>query len=430
MRFGLVTFLSVLVCSHSLAQLPTYEPPRAWKLADGKSLNASVMSYDGKVLTLRLPNGQRWETTVDQVSPEDATYLTEWVERQPIVMPAVVGVDPNTMKVEVVSEDERNGLYVYRTAHFEFESEGKFTTSLLRDVGRNFEATYELLKALPWGIQPKPAQGEYFRAKLFRTESGYQVAGGPVNSSGVYMPGKALFMVPFASIGLKTVGQSYAKNDNYDTHTLVHELTHEMMHHWLDLLPPWVVEGTAEYTAVLPLSLGKFRLSAAKNGLKDYVDYLKRRTIDGMPEPYPLAELFNVTPQQWHDILVGNPRISGRLYFTSYLLVYYFMELEEKGDRKLFVKYFREVGAMRQRMETFLKDFEEFKKLPGVEVNADGSFRYPSNLTPPKVPEPFTSNEAMAAYQKQMLQILLNGRTEGELMEQIRSAYMRLGVKL
>jgi hypothetical protein len=430
MRFGLAVFLSILVCSHALAQLPTFEPPRAWKLADGKTVNASVLSYDGKTLALKLPNGQRWETTVDQVSPEDVTYLTEWVERQPIVMPAVVGVDPNTMKVEVVSEDERNGLYVYRTAHFEFESEGKFTTSLLRDVGRNFEATYELLKALPWGIQPEPAQGEYFRAKLFRTKERYREAGGPENSGGVYMSGKALFMVPFSSIGLKVVGQSYAKDDNYDTKTLVHELTHEMMHHWLDLLPPWVVEGTAEYTAVLPLSLGKFRLSAAKNGLKDYLDYLKRKTMDGIPEPYPLAELFNVTPQQWHVILVGNPRISGRLYFTSYLLVYYFMELEDKGDRKLFVKYFREVGAMRKQMDTFLKDFEEFKKLPGVEVNADGSFRYPSNLTPPKVPEPFTSNEAMVAYQKQMLQILLNGRTEAELMEEIRSAYKRLGVKL
>jgi len=430
MRFGLVVFLMVLVCSRALAQLPTYEPPRAWKLADGRSLQAAVMSYDGKALVLKLPNGQRWETTVDQVSPEDVTYLTEWTERQPIVMPAVVGVDPATMKIEVVSEDERNGLYVYRTAHFEFESEGKFTTSLLRDVGRNFEATYELLKALPWGIQPQPAQGEYFRAKLFRTESGYQAAGGPVNSSGVYMPGKALFMVPFASIGLKTVGQSYAKNDNYDTHTLVHELTHEMMHHWLGLLPLWVIEGTAEYTAILPLNVGKFRLTGAKNGLKDYLDYLKRYSRDGVPEPYPLEDLFTVSHEKWGEAREKDLSASHRLYFTSYLLVYYFMELEGKGDRKLFVKYFREVGKMRQAMDTFLKDFEEFKKLPGVEVSADGSFRYPSNLTPPKVPEPFTSQEAMAAYQKKTLQILLNGRTETELMEEIRSAYKRLGVKL
>jgi len=430
MRFLVFVFSMVVICARSWAQLPVYEAPRAWTLADGKSLNAAIVSFDGTALVLKLANGQRWTTPVDAVSTEDRAYLEQWRERQPIVMPDVVGVDPATMKVEVVSEDDRKKIYVYRTAHFEFESEGKFTTNLLRDVGRNFEATYELLKALPWGIEPEPAEGTYFRAKLFRTRDGYIEAGAPENSGGVYMPSKGLFMVPFASIGLKIVGQSYGKDDNYDTQTLVHELTHEMMHHWLDLLPPWVVEGTAEYTAIIPLSLGKFRLSAAKNGLRNYLDYLKRKTIEGIPEPYPLDELFNVTPEQWHDILVGNPRISGRLYFTSYLLVYYFMELDGKGDRQLFVKYFREVGKMRQQMDAYLKAMEEFKKLPGVEVFEDGRYRYPSNLTPPQPPEPMKSREAMTAYQKQTLQILLNGRTEAELMKEIRSAYMRLGVKL
>ncbi len=430
MRFWLLILAAALVCGRGLAQLPVYEPPRAWTLADGKSVNAAVVSFDGKALVLKLPNGQRWTTPVDTVSAEDRAYLDQWRDRQPVVVPDVVGVDPATMKVEVVSEDEKKGRFVYRTAHFEFESEGKFTTNLLRDVGRNFEATYELLKALPWGINPEPAEGAYFRAKLFRTREGYMEAGAPMNTGGVYMSSKGLFMVPFTSIGLKVVGQSYGKDDNYDTKTLVHELTHEMMHHWLDLLPIWVVEGTAEYAAILPLNVGKFRLSAAKNGLKDYLDHLKRETMGGVPQPYPLEELFTITPQQWGETLARDPSISKRLYFTSYLLVYYFMELDGKGDRQLFVKYFREVGKTRQQMHEFIKAMEEFKKLPGVEVQENGSFRYPSNLTPPQIPEPFTSREAMTAYQQKMLQILLNGRTEAELMKEIRSAYARLGVRL
>lgn len=430
MRFGLVVCLLIFICATSWAQLPTYEAPRTWALADGKSLRGAVVSFDGKALVLKLANGQRMQVAGDQLSAADLAYLAEWQDRQPIVMPEVVGVDPATMKVEVVNEDEKKGLYVYRTAHFEFESEGKFTTNLLRDVGRNFEATYELLKALPWGIDPVPAEGDYFRAKLFRTMRRYVEAGGPENSGGVYLTDKGLFLVPFDSIGLKTVGQSYGKDDNYDTNTLVHELTHEMMHHWLHLLPIWVVEGTAEYAAILPLRVGKFRLSAAKNGLKDYLDYLKRQTRGGIPEPFPLEKLFTITPQEWAGILAQNPGISRRLYFTSYLLVYYFMELDAKGDRKLFVKYFREVGKMRQQMLEYARALEEFKKQPGVEVKEDGSFTYLSNMALPKPPEPYTSREAMAAYQRKMLDILLNGRTEAELMKEIRSAYMRLGVKL
>ncbi len=88
-------------------------------------------------------------------------------------MPDVVGVETASVKTEVVSEDEKEDKFVYRTQNFEFESQGKFTQSLLREVARNFEATYELLKALPWNIEPSPEEGNYFRAKLLKTRHDY-----------------------------------------------------------------------------------------------------------------------------------------------------------------------------------------------------------------------------------------------------------------
>ena len=60
---------------------------------------------------------------------------------------------------------------------------------------------------------------------------------------------------------MKLVGKAYAKDENFETHTMVHELTHQMMHFWLGYLPQWVVEGTAEYTGTLPLHTGQFRVS-------------------------------------------------------------------------------------------------------------------------------------------------------------------------
>lgn len=414
------------------AQLAAYDPPRSWKMADGKTFSASVLAFDGTTVSFRMPNGQKVQAPVAQLAAEEHTYLADWQKKQPIkvVMPEVVGVDSSTLAVEVVSEDERNGKFVYRTPHFEFESQGKFTQSLLREVARNFEATYELLKALPWGIEPRPPSGQYFRARLLRTKNAYYEAGAPQNSGGVYMGGEEIFLVPFESIGLKEVGKSYAKDDNFETHTLVHELTHQMMHFWLRMLPQWVVEGTAEYTAMLPLRTGKFRVSSAKTGLKDYLDFLKRYAEGGIPRPYPLEDLFTISNQKWNAILEGDPRMSSRLYFTSYLLVYYFMHLDGAGDGQLFVKYFREIGAERRKVEEYFAAVEAFKKLPGVEVLPDGGYRWRGDLTPPVKPDVMASPEALEAFQKRTLGILLNGRSEAELMDQIRSAYKRLGIKL
>ncbi len=179
-----------------------------------------------------------------------------------------------------------------------------------------------------------------------------------------------IFFVPFDSIGLKVVGKSYAKDRDFNTHTLVHELTHQMMHSWLPYLPQWVVEGTAEYTGMLPLSTGKFRVSSAKTGLKDYVNYLKE-SAGSVPDSVCVGR---VVPddqpksgiRSWEQIT----REAGSLYFTSYLLVYYFMHLDGEGDGQLFVKYFRVMGEVRKEVEAYLKAVEEFKKQPGVEVLA------------------------------------------------------------
>lgn len=434
--FSRGSFLStVLALAPALlhAQLAPTEPVRGWKTAEGSAFQAAIASFDGTTAIFRMPNGSRAQAPVAKLSAEDQQFLADWVKKQPIkfTLPETVGVEPSAIRAEIVSEDAANDKFVYRTTHFEFDSQGKFTQALLRDVGRNFEATYELVKALPWGIEPQPENdGQYFHAKLFLNRANYLEAGGPQNSGGVYMSSKAVFMVPFESIGLKVVGKSYAKDDNYESHTLVHELTHQMMHSSLGTLPQWVVEGTAEYTGNLPLHAGKFRLAAAKTGLKDYVDFLKKRTVNGVPDPYPLEKLFTITNEEWNETMARDPRTSHQLYFTSYLLVYYFMHLDGKADGQRFVRFFREVGDVRKQVQEYRKALAEFKKQPGVEVFPDGSYRWPSSLKHPAKPKVVESPEARTEFQHQALNILLDGRTEAELLKQIRSAYSRLAIKL
>lgn len=421
-----------LAPSLALAQLPTAEPARGWKTVEGQPFQAAVVSFDGTTVVLRMANGSRAQAPATKLSAEDQAWLAAWQKKQPIkvVLPDVVGVETANVKAEVVSEDAAGEKFIYRTQNFEFESQGKFNQTLLREVARNFEATYELLKALPWNIEPKPESGKYFKARLLKNKEAYHAAGGPQNSGGVYKGGEDLFMVPFESIGVKVLGKGYAKDEDFKYHTMVHELTHQMMHAWLRLLPQWIVEGTAEYTGTLPLKTGKFRLSAAKNGLRDYLGYLKNETAQGVPEPYPLEKLFPITNAEWNAILESDPRSSHRLYFTSYLLVYYFMHLDGKGDGQLFARYFREVGEAKNAVEKFRDAVEEFKKLPGVVVQVGGSYSWPGNMKHPEKPAVIATPEALAEFQKKTLAILLDGRSEAELMKQIRSAYAKLGIRL
>jgi len=418
--------------SLAIAQLPTIDPPRNWKTAEGVAFQASIVSYDGTTAMFKMPNGSRAQAPATKLSAEDQQYLVDWQKKQPIstAMPNEIGVETSQVKAEVVSEDPASEKFVYRTQHFEFESQGKFNQVLLRDVARNFEATYELLKALPWHVDPKPESGDLFHAKLFKNREAYIAAGGPQNSGGVYKSSQQMFLVPFESIGVKLVGKAYAKDENFETHTMVHELTHQMMRFSLDFLPQWVVEGTAEYTGTLPLHTGQFRISAAKNGLRDYVNFLKTRTANGVPAPYPLEQLFPITNEQWNEVLTQDPRSSHQLYFTSFLLVYYFMHLDGKGDGQLFARYFREVGEVRKSVEDYYKAMETFKKQPGVDVKPDGSFTYRRDLVLPKRPDVLESDQARADFQKRTLQILLDGRNEADLMKQIRSGYKKLGIQL
>ena len=425
-------FPLLLITAVASAQLPVVEPARAWKTAEGKPFEAALQKVEGTNAFFRMPNGQPAQAPLAKLSTEDQQYIVEWQKKQPIkfTLPEFVGVDMTKLKTEVVSEDAAAEKFVYRTPHFEFESQGKFKESLLREVGRDFEATYELLKALPWNIEPRPPSGDYFRARLLKDRAAYLAAGGVQNSGGIYSSKTETFLVPFESIGVKTVGSSYAKSENFDSGTMVHELTHQMMHFWLDLLPQWMVEGTAEYTNNLPLRAGRFRVAGAKTGLKDYVDTLKKKVVGGVPEPYPLEKLLNITNEQWMETLTQDPTSSHRMYFTSYLLVYYFMHLDGKGDGQRMARYFREVQGQRKEMEDYRKAMGEFFKNPGVKLNADGSYTYRRDIPHPKKPDFIATPQGQTAFQKKTLAILLDGRSEDELMKQIHSAYRGLGIKL
>jgi hypothetical protein len=283
---------------------------------------------------------------------------------------------------------------------------------------------------LPWDIQPRPAEGVYFRASLFRDRDSYQRAGGLPGSAGSYFTHWKRFMVPFESMGIREVGSSFRMDEAFDTHVLVHELTHQMMHFWLGYLPPWVVEGIAEYTGNLPLKNGRFRLSEAKHGLKAYLDFRRRRMPGGVPEPYPLDRLFALSTDEWSRIMATDGPRTQRLYLTSYLLIYYFMHLEGAGDGLRLARYLRASAETVRRAEAYEVALADFKRRPGVKVKPDGAFEYPRDLEPPALPPDLFFGAARAAKIRETLGVLLEGRSEAELMDQVRAAYRTHDIRL
>lgn len=373
---------SSLVLWLGVALLHAQPAPRLWTPQGGTPIEAALVSADEGSVQLRAADGRRFALPLADLAPEDRAVVDDWLFDRPVKLPDAVGVPSGAIDVALVSEDEAAGVYVYQTPNFEFTVEGKLTQNLLRDVARNFEATRLLVQALPWSIDPKPESGPRFKALLLRNRSRYEDMGGPPNSGGVYFGARGVFLVPFESLGIRQVGKSFAKDDTYRSDTLVHELVHQMMHASLPLLPQWVIEGTAEYANVLPLRLGTFRLASAKAGLREHLDQLARS--GGVPDPVPLEELFATSHRDWGETLRQDPEQARRLYFTSYLAVYYFMHLDGAGDALRFRRYLRSVEQRRSSGQT--------------------------------TEEP--------------IDLLLDGRRPEDLNAEIRTAYRKLGIRL
>jgi hypothetical protein len=328
------------------------------------------------------------------------------------VWPTKVEVESRAIEVKTVTEASAEQKYVYRSEAFEFTSEDKLAGSVMKEIARTFEATRALVRALPWGIDPKPpADLGFYQAKFYMTRESYIAAGGPVNSGGVYFSRDRIFRVPFQSLGLEMRGKTWFKDENYHNDTIVHEITHQMMHEYLPFLPIWAIEGMAEYTRMIPYRAGVFHTDLRERGIKDYI---KTRGLSPSSIGSVITHL-QMTTQAWHELADNGGSEQQRLYFASGLLVYYFSHLDENGDGAHFLEYLDKIRKARDAWDTFFKD-------PRVVHNPDGSFTYPSDL-------PLPSQRMKDDYGLEQLDILLDGRNAAEIQKAVEDGYKKIGVR-
>ncbi len=403
---------------------------RLWKDASGRALEAELAGKQGDSVLLKLPDGRTLPYPLAKLSPEDQAFvreqnggapathpepLTTSTARKPVQerdWPQLVQVAAGSVEISPVSEDAINRKFIYQSQAFEFSSQAKLAGSMMKEIARTFEATKTLLEALPWGVECRPPEARpRFTAALYETREDYMAAGGPEMSGGVYDPGEKLFKIPFPSLGLQRLGKTYTRDDNYTSGTLVHEITHQLMDAYLPFLPKWIIEGTAEYTEMLPYKAGIFRAGSHKNGLKEDVEMWEKR--EGfIPSIEGLEKMMTMNRAVW-DAECRTAQDMRNMYHRSQLLVYYFCHLDGNGQR--FIRYmdavFGEVDAMRK----FFAD-------PRVERVPGGGFRYPRDFPPPDM-KPDT-----APFKH--LSILLEEKPWPQLSQEIMEAYKSIGVKV
>lgn len=416
------------------------QPPasRTWTDAQGRTMQATLTGLEGDQALFLMDGGQILKFPITKLSPADQEFIKKnstpspapagtapatpaagVTTRVPIekrVWPKEVEVPARSVEIAIIVEKPENKECVYRSEAFEFHSQDKLAGSVMKEIARTFEATRTLLQTLPWAIDPKPpAKVGRFQARFYESRASYIADGGPENSGGVYMSRDRTFRIPFPSLGLKQVGKTWAKDDNYSNDTIIHEITHQLMHDYLAFLPTWVIEGTAEYTEMLPYKAGRFRAGSHQQGFKEYLEQAERRGV--VPSDINVATHLMLKGDDWRAQAESGGMGQFKLYFASAVFVYYFCHLDGDGNGTRFLKYLDKIAEAREAWNAFFAN-------PLVKVDPDtGRYSWnPSKITPP-------AQKQDEVYGFEQIQILLDGRTPEQLEADMRAGFKKIGVK-
>lgn len=401
---------------------------RTWTDSMGRTIQAAFQALEGDNVILRLSSGQTVPYPLTKLSARDQDFarsqiggatpapgsLTNGTSPAARAWPDSVQVSSRAIEVAAVAEKPDERKFIYRSEAFEFTSQAKIAVSVMKEVARTFEATRALVSQSPWGIRCVPPEGlERYQAALYETRNDYVAAGGPANSGGVYQSGEKIFRIPFPSLGMEKRGQTWFMNsDSYKNDTLVHEITHQMMHDYLPFLPTWIIEGTAEYTEMLPYNAGKFLAGSHQRGLKGYID---DHAKFGLAPDIGSVQLHMTMNRDAWSAQSASSEKQHMLYFRSLLLVYYFNHLDDDKKGTRFFKFMDAVNAETAAMREFFAN-------PAVKRLDGGRFTYPSSLKPPDL-DPST-----APFKH--FDILLDGRSYEQLATEIVAGFKTIGMKV
>ncbi len=359
---SLLNGLTMVVClllSCALFSVETHaqekNPLREWTSAQGKKLQASLLSLEGTSVKLRMKNGRELTVQTDQLSQADQDYL---VSMDKAGRAFEAGAMPEETRIELPVKAE-GGPNEFKTEHFVFVSEANVGKSFISEAAKVFEGTYQAIKMLPLDLNPRPPGGDVkFRARFMTSESfseeisNYVPASSNLRVAGIYLPKRKKIWVPYESIGAVKKGGQMTLKRTADTSTLIHEITHQMMHDWLVLTPMWFTEGMAEYIASVPYQNGRFEFRNSTRGLQERLE----KKYKGMPA-------IMISPEDLSDpneMEAWKGEMSD--YLSAMLWVHYFVRMDRDGHGEAVAAYLKLMGRAKSDTNAFINEYNEAVK--------------------------------------------------------------------
>ena len=361
---------------------------RTWTSSDGKTIAAEIIALDGDSITLRMTGRGDMKFPLSRLSDTDQEFAREWQEKASTEKPAddkspgdfadlklgewpkyaaaEFGID----EIQIVKEDKDEGKYVYRSPHFEFRSGLRLSKSVVKDFADIFEATFEFMKVIPIGLNPKPLGDGYYPTQLYKDKNDYMGGGGMEGSGGMHayrFRGReiidSIIKVPMTSLGVKYTGVRFVPNNQKNSDTLIHEIAHQMTGRWLPITPVWFKEGLAETVSTQKYSGGRFSLTNMDRAIRE--DLARRTVTEREFRMVNLERLMTMTSKVWSEDLAAE--VGGRVnYPSANLLFYYFLKLEGEGNGETLVNYMRALSENKSEEEArneFLMPGKSFAQL-------------------------------------------------------------------
>ena len=351
------TILYLAVCTHiTLVKADV----RDWTNSAGKTISAELVDVSEGNAVLNM-GGKSFEVPIGTLSTDDQAFIKEWSKSAPADAANDSSIEPNwdgewpklvsaDVSQEIEELGEKDGDYIYASAHYEFICDVNLNTSVVKRFSLLFEATNQFCRELPIGMV-KPFREERHKIHLFETKDAYFSKGGPQGSAGVYISrgGEGDILVPLTSLGVKKVGSSYSVDYKEENTTLSHEITHQLTdkEYYRAGSRGWFTEGLAEYIAHSGYRSGKFNVDDLQR-LKAHVTAYGEDNRGGraLGEEFTAPDL-NAFFTQDYGSFVANAQLN---YGLGGLVVYYFFHMDGEKDAA--------------NIKNFLKGLKEGKKVP------------------------------------------------------------------
>lgn len=352
--------------SYSLAA--DQQPLRFWKDYKGREIIAELVASDDLRVTLRVEDNTKKVLPLTFLCEADRAFIASWRKEYP----QAPWVDPETMPdwpdklgkgpvaVKVLPAKSKSALFLYRSKHFEMQSDHELPLSVMTDLATIFETTRLAIHSLPLGLAASPEKTErelrlqhqypqlkydpdLLRVQFYSDLALFAQAGAPAGSGGFYSTMQNRTVLSLPNLGIKA-GEGLIRSDYMkNAFILQHEITHHLLHDWAPYLPVWFQEGFAEYMGAARYTQGYFQFATIDRYLHNY---LNRWRFKLDPKKIPMMgvqALMNTQAQDWTSSLKRNTPILE--YNSAAILVHFFIHHDGKGNASFLTAYLNAIRA-------------------------------------------------------------------------------------